>query len=180
MWVTAHPGEAALGAGVWFVLAEGAPISIITPAGCQLPRDCDTGLGDTKTDGMGWDGMGWGWRQGNIPELCYLQGGAGDGGRAVVVTLLDAAAAAQGEAELQEGWGEVWADSLQGDAERGCPTGLPRQRAVLCRKRRRRGHVVVVTSQSSWMGSIQNPTSVQCLSCPLSPSLPDTLSSGET
>lgn len=104
--------------------------------------------------------------EGDIPELCYLQGGAGDGGRAAVVTLLDVAAAAQGEAELQEGWGEVWADSLQGDAERGCPTGLPCQHAVLCRKQRRRGHVVVVTSQPSWRGSIQNPTSVRCPFCP--------------
>lgn len=99
------------------------------------------------------DGQG-GWCRRSFPArgaapCCYLQGGAIDGGRVVVVALVARAAAAEGEAELEEGGEVLGAHGLQGDAERGRPAGLPRQGAVLYMSQRRKwarsgGHIPVL------------------------------------
>lgn len=77
--------------------------------------------------------MGWHWRS---FLAHYLQGGPPEGDGVIVVALLAPAAAAKGEAELEEGGEVVGPDSLQVDGEWGCPVGLPRQGAVLCRGER--------------------------------------------
>lgn len=140
--VAAYPGEAPLGAGVRRVLAEGTREAVLTPAGCQLPRGRGHRLRGHED--------GWTERvaaaHGAAPRR-YLQRGAVDGGRVVVVALAARAAAAEGEAELEQGGEVLGAHGLQGDAERGRPAGLPRQGAVLCggrRGTRGEGHVPVL------------------------------------
>jgi len=72
------------------------------------------------------------WHRSNFPA-CYLQGGPPEGDSIAVVTLLAPAAAAKGEAELEEGREVVRPNSLQVDGERGRPKGFPCQGAALCR-----------------------------------------------